>query len=133
MYSKLKDYDKVKYNNETYIFININGITFGHYERGIRWKIITNYYKNEELKNYCMNKINELFKYASYSNQQYYKDKFMILYKEIINNDIFNFLKEDIKSYYFYKFIYLNELNKENQEKKLKELNKDKYKKRLSL
>ena len=57
MYLKLQNGDKIKINNEKYTFININEFTLGHFERGIKCKILCEYLNNEELKNYYMNNL----------------------------------------------------------------------------
>lgn len=133
MFSNLKDEDKVKYNDEIYTFIDINKITLGHFERGLKCKILIKYSSDIVIKKYCMDKLLRLFNYASNVYIHKYRDDFIILYNEIINNKYFDFLKELLKSYYFYIIIYKDEINKEKQEKKLKIIEQEKKNKRLSL
>lgn len=116
MFSNLQDNSIIEYNNEIYKFIHIGKYSLGHFERGIKCKILCEYLNNEELKNFYMNKIIKFFNLSLpiYYNNFNEEDKeiFILYYNEIINDDKFNFIKENIKTYYFYIIIYLEECRK---------------------
>ena len=116
MFSILSNGDKVFYDGEIYTFIDINYISLGHYQRGIKCKIFGEYINDDtNTYNYCINKVNALF--DSYNSS---KEKFLKIYNEIINDERFICVKEKIKSYYFFLFVYLNKIKEEKEEIKRK-------------
>lgn len=108
MFENLTNKSKITYKNEEYIFIDINEFTYGHWRRGL----VCNFYRS--ILNIKLDKIkregyvDKLVKCLDFAYNQN-ESSFIKLYNEIMKESIYNGIKSDLKSTYFYYFIYLND------------------------